>query len=676
MRSLLFNVSCAAVLLSSWVAHAQGPAPAKTPPAKNAAPSATPVPAPAAMPAAEPANASPQLTRADVEAWLDGFMPISLKTSDIAGAVVVVVKDGAILVQKGYGYSDVEKRTPVDPERTLFRPGSVSKLFTWTAVMQLVEQGKLDLDADINKYLDFKIPDRDGKPITLRNIMTHTSGFEEQAKGLIAREQDGVPELGAYLKEWTPDRIFAPGETPAYSNWATALAGYMVERVSGMSFDDYLDKNIFGPLDMSHSTFRQPLPEQLKADMSKGYPRASQPKPEKEFEIVGPAPAGSLSASGSDMGHFMIAHLRDGKYGSGQILKPETAQMMHTTALTTLPRVNRMVLGFYETNRNGHKVISHGGDTLWFHSDLHLFLDERVGLFLSMNCPGKDGAAQPLREALFEQFTDRYFPGEAAAGEVDAKTAAEHAKMIAGHYDNSRRSDTNFLSLLNLLGELKVTVNDDGTITAPLLTTPSGAPIKWREIEPFVWQEVDGKQLMAAKVENGRITRFSVEPVSPFMTFEPVHAYRSGGWLVPALGGGLVALLLTALAWPISALIRRHYGVRYALAGQDAKGHRWVRLASLATLVVFGGWALLLSIMLKNLEYLSTKTDIWLRLLQFLSPIVFFGAAIVGVWNAWIVVRSTRKWYAKVWAVVIALSFLAVLWVALSRHLMKFGVDY
>ena len=133
-------------------------------------------------------------------------------------------------------------------------------------------------------------------------------------------------------------------------------------------------------------------------------------------------------------------------------------------------------------------------------------------------------------QALFEQFADRYFPGEAAAGEVDAKTAAEHAKMLAGHYDNSRRSETNFLSLLNLLGELKVTVNDDGTITAPLLTTPSGAPIKWREIEPFVWQEVDGKQLMAAKVENGRITRFSVEPVSPFMTFEPVHAYRSGGW--------------------------------------------------------------------------------------------------------------------------------------------------
>ena len=122
------------------------------------------------------------LNRADVEAWLDGFMPYALERGDIAGAVVVVVKDGQVLLQKGYGYADVAKRTPVDPETTLFRPGSVSKLFTWTAVMQLVEQGKLDLDADVNEYLDFEIPARDGKPVTLRQIMTHTAGLEETAR--------------------------------------------------------------------------------------------------------------------------------------------------------------------------------------------------------------------------------------------------------------------------------------------------------------------------------------------------------------------------------------------------------------------------------------------------------------------------------------------------------------
>ncbi|HKE46270.1 MAG TPA: serine hydrolase domain-containing protein [Steroidobacteraceae bacterium] len=677
MRSLLFSVSCAAILCSIGSAFAQGPTPAKTPAAKNAAPNAAAAPAPAAMPATEPAvGGAPQLTRADVEAWLDGFMPMSLRTGDIAGAVVVVVKDGATLLKKGYGYSDVEKRTPVDADRTLFRPGSISKLFTWTAVMQQVEQGKLDLDADINQYLDFKIPPRDGKPITLRNIMTHTSGFEEQIKGLIAREQDGVPDLGAYLKNWTPNRIFAPGETPAYSNWATALAGYIVERVSGMPFDDYLDKNIFQPLDMPHSTFRQPLPEQLKADMSHGYPQASVTKPEKEFEIVGPAPAGALSMPGAEMAHFMIAHLQKGKYQSAQILKPETAEMMHTTALTTLPRVDRMLLGFYETNRNGHRVIAHGGDTQWFHSDLHLFIDDGVGIFLSMNSPGKAGFAQPLRESLFEQFTDRYFPGEGAAVTVDAKTAAEHAQLLVGRYDDSRRADSTFMSLLNLLGQLKVSVNEDGTVSAPLLTTPAGAPIKWREVEPFVWREEDGKGLMSARVENGRVTRFSFEPVSPFMTFQPTPGYRSGSWLVPLLCVGLGALLLTALAWPISALVRKHYGVRYALSGQDAKAHRYVRYASLATLVVFGGWSTLIALMLSNFAYLSDKTDIWVRLAQFLSPIVFFGAAAVGVWNAWHVLRSPRKWYAKAWAVLLAVSFLTVLWVALNYHLMKFGVKY
>ncbi len=141
-----------------------------------------------------PCGAAP-LTRADVEAWLDGYLPYALQTGDIAGAVVVVVKDGEVLLQKGYGYSDVAARKPVDPELTLFRPGSISKLFTWTAVMQQVEQGKLDLDKDINEYLDFKIPPRDGQPITLRNIMTHTAGFEEQVKGLMGAE--GAANSGA-----------------------------------------------------------------------------------------------------------------------------------------------------------------------------------------------------------------------------------------------------------------------------------------------------------------------------------------------------------------------------------------------------------------------------------------------------------------------------------------------
>lgn len=664
MRSLRVVLLSAAVSFTAS-AFAQGPEPAVPPKAADAA---------ATQPVPESQSAgAPQLTRTDVEAWLDGFMPFTLRSTDIPGAVVVVVKDGAILVQKGYGFSDIEKRTPVDPEQTLFRPGSVSKLFTWTAVMQQVEQGKLDLDADVNQYLDFKIPDLDGKPITLRNIMTHTPGFEEQYKGLILTDPN-VKDLGEYVKDSLPPRMFAPGTTPAYSNYATALAGYIVARTSGMSFDDYLDKFVFAPLDMTNSSFRQPLPEALLAKMSLGYPRGSEPA--EAYEMITPAPAGSLASSGADMAHFMIAHLQNGRYGDNRILKDETARMMHDSALTIFPRVHRMMLGFYETNYNGHRVISHGGDTQWFHSDLNLFIDDGVGLYISMNSPGKEGASSKVRGALFEEFADRYFPAEVPAGEIDAQIAAEHARMIAGPYSISRRMETNFFSLLNLIGQYKVTVNEDGTITAPLWTNAAGVPIKWREVEPFLWREVGGKQLLSALVEDGRVTRFTFEPLSAIMIFEPTPAYKSGTWLLPVVAAGLIALVLTTLAWPVAALTRRHYRAAYPLVGEDARAHRWVRYAALAAVVLTVAWLLTIVMALEKFTLLNGSYDWWFWVLQLLSPIVYIGAAALGVWNAWVVVRSARKWYAKLWAVLLAVAFVALLWVAIVYNLIAFSLQY
>jgi CubicO group peptidase (beta-lactamase class C family) len=203
-----------------------------------------------------PSKTAPELTAADLEAFLDGLMPLQIQHADIAGAVVAVVKDGKLLFSRGYGYSDYEKRMAVSPENTLFRPGSISKLFTWTAVMQQVEQGKLDLDRDINDYLDFKIPPAFGKPITLRNVMTHRSGFEETAKDLFVGSEKDLTPVSQYVTAHLPKRIFPPGTTPAYSNYATTLAGYIVQRVAGQFFDDYVDEHIFKPLGMAHATFR------------------------------------------------------------------------------------------------------------------------------------------------------------------------------------------------------------------------------------------------------------------------------------------------------------------------------------------------------------------------------------------------------------------------------------
>src|SRR5438046_2501688 len=285
------------------VASAQGPAPsplisAPSPPTTN-----VPVVAPQPYPA-------PELTKTDFETFLDALIPSQLRNRNIAGAVVSVVKDGQVLFQKGYGYADVEEKKPVLPDQTLFRPGSVSKLFTATAVMQLVEQGKLDLDRDVNDYLDFALPKTYPEPVTLRQLLTHTGGFEETLKNLFVAHESDIKPLRTYLMNEMPARIFLPGNISSYSNYGFTLAGYIAERVSGEKFEQYITNHILQPLRMTNSTFDQPLPPQLAAQMSKAYLIAS--KKPRDFEFVQVAPAGALSTTAADMTRFMLAFLQDG----------------------------------------------------------------------------------------------------------------------------------------------------------------------------------------------------------------------------------------------------------------------------------------------------------------------------------------------------------------------------
>ncbi len=620
-----------------------------------------------------PARGARPLTRDDVEAWLDGFMPYALQRGDVAGAVVVVVKNGQLLLSKGYGYADVAARKAVDPERTLFRAGSVSKLFTWTAVMQLVEQGKLDLDTDINAYIDFKIPPREGKPITLRNLMTHTPGFDEAARSLIVEDPKDLPALDQALKRRVPPRVTDAGSTPAYSNYGAALAGYIVQRVSGESFDDYIDHHIFAPLGMSHATFRQPLPDNLRADMSKGYQLGSgEPKP---FEIISVPPAGSVSVSGSDMAPFMIAHLQNGAFESDRILQEATAVQMHSTRADMLPPLNPMLLGFYASDINGHRIISHGGDTELFHSDLNLFPDEGAGLYVSVNSAGKDGAAHVIRAALLQQFSDRYFPGPMPEGGVDANTAKAHAQLIAGRYTLSRRPHTTFLSLLNLAGEIPVAANDDGTITVAALKGANEQPKKFKEIAPFVWRNAVGGDRLAAKVENGRVVRFGYDEY-PFMVFEPVPWWWSSGWLLPLVIAALIALTLTSLAWPVSALVRRRYGIAYELSGADGRAHRLVRIASVVVLALVTAWAFEIGLIATSIKWAGPGMDGWIIFLRVLSAVIFIGGAVIALWNAWAVLRSNRRMLAKIWSVLLAIACLTVLYFAFVFHLPGYTANY
>lgn len=623
-----------------------------------------------------PAESGPstQLTQVDVDAWLDGYLPYALQTGDIAGAVVVVVKDGEVVTERGFGYSDVARRTPVDLKLTLFRPGSVAKLFTWTAVMQMVEQGKVDLDTDINRYLDFKIPERYGRPVTLRNLLQHTPGFEDSAKNTILSDEQQSPPFEAWLKQWTPHRIFPPGQTPAYSNYGATLAGYIVQRVSGESFNDYLERHIFEPLEMSHSTFRQPLPAELAPLMSKGYLLASEePKP---FEFVASAPAGAMSSSGEDMAHFMIAHLQGGAYKERRILQPETARLMHDSPLTVLPPLNRMELGFFETNINGRQVIGHFGDTQYFHTALHLFLREGVGFYVSFNSLGRQGAAGSLRTALFEGFADRYFPGDPSRERVADNTASEHARMLAGNWTLSRRSQSNFLNAGELLSQLKIGVSPEGELLVPLPGL-NGKPREWVERAPFVWHDTASHRTLAAKIVDGRAVRISIDLVAPFMLWERPPWYKNSAWLLPLLIASTAAMATTVLLWPVAALVRRHYGAAFARGPRPTRAYHLSRIAALAILAALLGWTVVFVKASSDFDFFSSASDALFRSLQVFGVIAFFGGCAAMLWNAWLVwTTGQRRWPARVWSVVLVLSALIVLWVAIAFKLTSFSLNY
>jgi CubicO group peptidase (beta-lactamase class C family) len=618
-------------------------------------------------------SAAPELTSADVSAWLDGLVPYAMNTGDIAGGVIVVVKDGQVLAQKGYGYADVAAKKPVDPERTMFRAGSVAKLVVHTAVMQLVEQGKLDLDADIQQYLDFPVPDAaaHGKPVTLHNLMTHTGGFEELVRGLMASDPKVFIPLETYVKATKPSRIFPPGEVPSYCNYCVTLEGYILQRVSGEDFDDYLDKHIFAPLGMTSSTFRQPLPSQFAEQISTGYRTASQPP--QYFELVGPAPAGSLSTTGADMARFMIAQMQAYSGTQTPLLGHETAQRMQTTMFRAVPPSLGMSIGFFERDRNGHRVREHGGDTQFFHSKLAMFMDDDVGIFLSFNSTGKEGAAGPLREAIFAQFADRYFPAPLAEL-PPAKHAEVSARVVTGRYSASRRAETTFFKLFSLLGQSSIAPDEKGVLTVPGLTELNGKPKQWHEVEPWVWRESHGPEQVAVKVE-GDVKMLSADEVGGILVLLPVPWQQSGAWILPVVGIATAILALTILAWPIAAWRRRKRGTPLALSPRELQIHRVARVVALIDVVFLIGWMGIVSAGNADLAAYDGRLDVWFYVLHVLG---FVGAvgALVAIWNGWLAITGKRGWRATTWSVGLAASCVAVSWFGFAFNLIRVTLQY
>ncbi|MGK6323178.1 serine hydrolase domain-containing protein [Sphingomonas sp. DT-51] len=633
---------------------------ARPPVAPPAAPGTETPPAPA------PPATAPQLTAADVGAWLDGYVPAALQAGKIAGAQVAIVKDGAILFEKGYGYADVAAKTPMDPRRSLMRIGSTSKLLTWTAVMQLVEAGRIDLNADVNRYLDFRITPP-GRAVTINDLMQHRGGFEEGLKDLLASDPKLLKTTERYLKENTRPFLFKPGEAPAYSNYGVALAGYIVQRVSGEPFEAYVARHITGPLGMAHTTFVQPLPPALAPLAAKGY--ATSDGPPHAYELVGTAPAGSVASTADDMARFMLAHLGGGRYGGARILRPETVAFMHRPPTPPPAGFDTMAHGFFWMQRNGTTVIGHGGDTIVFHTDLALLPEKNVGLFMSFSSRGERDAVYGARERLFDLFMDRYFPAKPAALPPAIASAAADARALAGHYESSRRVETGFISLFYLLQQDVVSANDDGTISVSSIEGK-----RFREIAPGLWRAVDGTRLLRVTELRGR--RTLVDSQNPVGVLQAVPAARNSTMFQTVAGLSLLVLLLTVIAWPAGWWIRRRYAAPPVATGRAARARLLVRVAAVADLAYVAGWYTVVApILSQQVDAYNATLDGMIRLLQ-LAAVIPIAAALIGVWNLVEAFRGPFGWGVRLRAALVALAFLGLLGVAAMAHLIGWSLNY
>jgi len=432
-----------------------------------------------------------------LKGYVDGLMTGLIAAGEFPGATIVIIQDGKVTLKAGYGFADVRARVPVDPDRTRFRVASISKLFTATAVMQLVEQGKADLNADVNTYLSgFKIAPTYAEPVTLANILTHTAGFDDKYLGMSAPLTGVVEPLGQYLAQSMPPRVLPPGKMFAYSNHGFALAGHVVENLSGQDFNAYVQQNIFTPLGMTSSSFGvpYPLPQDIAVPYFKGGDENGFKRAELDRMRIGPA--GDLITTADDMAKFMLVHMNHGVYGDDEhLLSDQSIQRMQAEHFTQVEGLDGWAYGFMEGRRNGVRWIGHDGSWLGFCSQLAMVPETKTGFFIAYNGDCRFDASQPLRKGLFDVLWPSR--GEPVA-EVNP-TAELRAQQLVGTYMAVRRARADFTVIAAAAGQLSVSAPGEGRLVVHF--TRSGRDLVFLPQANGTWVNPDFQWRAAALVD-------------------------------------------------------------------------------------------------------------------------------------------------------------------------------
>lgn len=488
-----------------------------------------------------------------VAAATDVAVVEAMADHSIPGGVFVLVADGAIVHAQGYGHADLDGTTPVDAQQTRFDIGSVSKLLTATAIMQQVDQGTLDLTADVNDYLTgLQIPDTYPEPVTAAHLLTHTAGFGEYY--LLGSAAPGPGEsdpLAESLSRFLPPRVRAPGIAHQYDNFGMALAGHLVESVTGDTFEDYVTAQILDPLGMSSSTYGRPVP-----DADDVLPHEALPGAGGAAEVppmyVNSLPTGGLWTTGEDIAAFMLAYLGGGEHNGTRILEPDTVADMFRTQFTPHPELAGIGYGFFEHLAGDRRGVQHGGS--WVGASAHLYLlpEADLGMFVAFN----HGSGVQVTHTLIYDALDELFP--VAAQPVTGVTGVD-VDAYAGQYRWNRHDTFTFMRLVSTLAgiRLEVTANDDGTLDTAMAPVGLLPETRWAASEPGVFVEEGGTSTLVFDTDaDGEVTGLHVAGPQLF-SMDRLAWYETTGFVLALLLVFLAAALIAAVGWPAGAIHRR-----------------------------------------------------------------------------------------------------------------------
>lgn len=434
------------------------------------------------IPEAQSNQAAAAINAKDLETLFDPIFAGQMEKLHIPGASVSVVKDGKIVFAKGYGVADVEKKNPVVADKTLFRIGSITKVFTAIAVMQLAERGKIKLGDDVNKYIKgVQVPNTYPQPITFAHLLTHTSGLDEISPGRRTSNEAEVVPLGAFLKTRIVRRL-PPGEVISYSTYNPALAAHAVEQITGTPFKVYLQQNVFEPLGMQRTSIAA-VKKEYQQDLASGYEYAGNGYRKLPFQWFHTYPASDINSTATDMARFMLANLQGGALDGRRILSNGSTQEMHRTQFRNHPRIAGWAYGFYEGFQNNLRFVEHGGSMDDGYSALVTLVPEQnLGIFVACNT---EGGAFGLAGAVKNGFLNRYFPAPAKPETKPLPTASRaSSEKFAGKYRPDIYCHTCPPNTSYFPDPFEVKVNDDGTL--------SFQGERWQQIEPLLFEWVSG----------------------------------------------------------------------------------------------------------------------------------------------------------------------------------------